>query len=129
MPKRDDRRRVNELVAEWKQRFYLHGYEVKTVFSTEADADEEVRAHIRCRLADTYHLAEITFYPVFFDQDAEEQERAIVHELAHVPIEILSHLIDQQREGVMVTPQHQEAAVERVTDWLANVIFYSKEQP
>lgn len=119
---------VADLVEKWKPRFFLEQYRIRLHFHDRQDKEEPSAAAmmVACN-ADMYHIATLHVYPLLFEEDRDIQEHDIVHELAHIPLEIFTDLIDRSRDGHVITRGEQERATERVTDWFANIILLSRK--
>ena len=131
---REDREFTNELLNHWKPIFFMDQYTVHLYFHDNPRAPEEnstlpvndpsASAVVSCAIADRYHQFSIDLYPKFFEHtDREDQEEMFVHELMHVPVEIMSEMLHRAQQGVLVTREEHRNSCERVVDWVKNVVM------
>jgi len=127
-----EKQRVTKWVRKYQERYYLHIVNIDLLFHGYAADDTERKpypepecpAQIDCELVETYHKATLNIYPCFFDDDHQDQEFTIAHELAHIVTHRLSAMIERQRAGQLVSWGEARIADEATTDHIARVTMF-----
>lgn len=66
----------------------------------------------------------VTFYPRILEEpDLGEQERKVIHELAHIITDAQKRLVRRCIADKFVTWSEITDANERATDWIANILW------
>lgn len=130
--KRLDRARVVDLIEKWRGLLLLHGHHVNVTFSETPDYDDKpgARCSASCK-ANTPYMSghRVTIYPHFLDDDADEQERKIIHELAHIITEPSRQVARELAREQIVTWREIRDTNETLTDWIASIAMALQQGP
>lgn len=125
-----ERDKVHAWVRKYQREFYLHILRINVIFhdypedAEATDGEPSCAAKMDSDLSIRYHVATLQVYPKFFNDDDEDQEFAVCHEMMHIVTYRLSRLIGHQHEGNLVTPGEAADADEAVTDLLARIVMF-----
>lgn len=126
---RSNKARIKRIVEKWRPRLFLGEWHISLSYPKE---DVEARGSGQC-LAEVsvnpvYMNAVISIYPALFKKTNEVQEHAIVHELCHCLTQEVWELMDMQHRGAAVGEHFQRESVERLTQRIANAVFYGPKR-
>jgi hypothetical protein len=124
----DTRSRFVGYIEKWRGLMLMNGWHINVRFSEEPYVDCDGKTDNECSAAmtvnDTYqsgHL--IVIYPNMLNQsDFEEQERRVIHEMAHIITHGQKALTRRLFSDKFVTWQEMTNENERATDWIANIL-------
>ena len=114
-------------VVKWRGLLLMNGYHINVEFSETAHPDKDDGETTSAEILTNHpYLSghKITIYPrILKESDEDEQERKIVHELAHIITQGQKLLVRRTIEDKFVTWEEVKNENERATDWIANIVF------
>lgn len=126
-----NKERVISWVEKWRGLLMMNGHHVNLKFHDDAHVDASGdRDRCPAQMSSNHpymsgHLMEL--FPAFLDEpDANEAERRIVHELAHIITFPQRELVRRMFRDQFVTATESRNACETATDWIANIIWALK---
>lgn len=127
----DTKQRFIEYITKWRGLLLMNGWHINVTFSETAYPDTEQPGGFddTCSAAMNTNGAymsghHLTIYPRMLKEgDHEEQERKIVHELAHIIADPSKQLTRRLFSDKYVTWAETRDTNERLTDWIANIVW------
>lgn len=121
----EDQRRIEMYIARWVPLLGLDRQHINISFA-DTPAPDDVHTMAVTRGNHPYESAHhIVFYLELLKiHSYEMQERAVVHELVHIITSLAKDVIHDILVKERFVPWHEAKKVdERMTDWIANVVF------
>lgn len=115
---------VRQMIDRWRRRLLLNEWNFNLVYPAQ-DVDCDGAGVLADISADGVYLtARIRIYPAWFRKDKQTREHVLVHELCHCFTEEAWHLLRSQNNGVAVHNHIITDAIERLTQRIANAVFW-----
>jgi hypothetical protein len=116
------------IVNKWRSKLFLGEWYFSFCDAKEditGDGNGNVIADISVN--PVYMTAVIKTFPAYYRKDKDTQEHSIVHEMCHCITEESWDAMDALVNGRLVTPKQQRDIIERLTQRIANAVYYGKK--
>lgn len=124
-PTKAEQARVRGYVEKWAVRLKLNAVNINVGFSAKPNKEHPASA-ATCTSRTPYMEALITFWPIFWEESVEQQQRVVVHELLHVVLQPTKDVACDLHNGVFVTWKHVTDVNETATDALTNILWANR---
>lgn len=123
----DDKKRLIGYIDLWRGLMLMNGWHINVEFSEKDDPDDTSSTYCSAQMHVNLPYQSghcITIYPKMItkEPDYDEQERKIVHELAHIITQGQRDLLRRMTQDKFVTWTEITNENERETDWIANIL-------
>lgn len=120
---KSEKERIRRILAKWRKRLLLEDwtFSVEIVGKPSKDGPDTILADVNP--LERYRSAHIRIYPRFWLEARQEQERSLVHEVIHAPINRVHNLIHRLVAADLANRDEVEAAVEQLTEHWTNVAW------
>lgn len=114
---------TDNLIRKWQPWLFLQEWHFD-IFFAEEDFGESPTQTIASAVCNyTYKKANITFYPRFFKDSKEEQEKTVIHELCHCHTDKVWDMLLDQNNGLLHTKNSIRDEIETLTTRMENIIY------
>lgn len=119
------RTKLTRWLNKWQRRLCLSDWTINCEFATAAHEEDQPPLSARATALASYRYLtlHITIYPDFWKDSDEEQERTVVHEMAHAITNHTRELIVRRVARKRVTDEEAADANERLTEHVCNVVW------
>jgi len=123
-PTAKQRRQIAGWIRKWQRRLLLQSWRVADpVFSERSCPDDTLTVFVESVVDPAYTSINMTVYPEFWALPEPEQERWIVHELAHGPVAALGEMAQRAVRRRQAIKQDTDRAEEALVEWIANTAW------
>lgn len=126
MKKKEDLKKLQRTIYQWQERLLLSAWRID-VYISEDPCEENEFANAKADTSVDYMDCTLTFYPMFFKQNAKEQEITIVHELCHIFTAELKQKLIWAKNGISIYETEITRMTEQATSLIERVITKAYE--
>mgnify|MGYP000858076613 FL=1 len=119
--KAHDKKWLKIKVGEMVDLFYLNGWEVETECFKEPKSDSPGAA-AEMTTVWKYRQAILKIYPCFWQLEENERKETLIHEFCHVIVARPFLLIDNTKNGHLISGNEIDDIHEHTTSWIAQII-------
>lgn len=113
---------VNGLIEKWRDWLLLNEWHISSQYGLDDKGDSPFQTFAEIDVNEVYKKARITFFPCFFKDSLEEQEKIIIHELCHCITEPAFDIMINQHNGVAYHKHQHSDCIETITQRMTNAI-------
>lgn len=123
-PTAKQRRQIAGWIKKWQRRMLLDSWRVSGPdFAERTRPDESLTVFVESVVDPAYTTIKMTVFPEFWSLTEPEQERWIVHELAHGPVAALGEMAQRAVRRRQAIKQDANRAEESLVEWIANTAW------
>ena len=116
---------VKKIAEKWKPRLNLSSWDITISLEDNDEKSCTGMVTAECTSKTMYENAHVTVFPYFFKMTKPEQEKCIVHELAHCMTEPYKDLYRKYLNFELVTSSQEREVNEKLTTGITSIIFDS----
>lgn len=119
--------RMRRWLRKWRSRLLVEHwtFEAEVLQSDHARDPDHTCAQIDVN--ERYADARLRIYPRLWRDGVKAQERAIVHEMIHAPLNHVGNLLDRLSMAGLATQAEVDDAYESLTEYITNVVWDAYE--
>ncbi len=117
-PTLKQKKRVDDLLEQFDWFFGVQNYDRAIIYKEEADGE----ACCAIERSEDYHRLTLKIYPIFWEEKIEDQRQYLLHEFCHCITGPLIDLLDEQRNGKLVSQEQTRHANERATSSMEHMV-------
>lgn len=123
MTKKQKQTEVMKFINIMQPKLFLHDWKIEVLIIEKPHHKGD---HIAADVAPDpiYKHATIRVFPSHWESDQDDRMHNLLHEMVHLIIEPLNHLIYCARNGEAITPQDQERTLERTVQHVTDSLFH-----
>lgn len=128
-PRRDKKARIRAIILKWRERLNVAEWSFVVTFEKKSMPSDPGTA--ACIIpAERYSDARVQIFPEFWAEPRITQERTLVHELSHVPLNRVANLLERLKKlSDVATGDVIEDTFEKFTEHFSNVVWDAFNEP
>lgn len=120
--------RIGKWIAKWRERLHVTGWTFDVAMKPKPHARDPQRTIAQIDVNERYADATLYVYPRIWKDSRKEQERAIVHEMIHAPMNRVANMLDKLIAAGLASKDDVDDAYEELTEYVTNVAWDAYER-
>lgn len=122
-PDKERVRRVRAMLLKWRSRLLVEDWTLTVTFHPKPLGTDSERHLAHVDVSERYKSGRVHVYPPMWEEPAIEQERTLVHEMIHAPINRVGNILDRAVKAGIATAEEVDDAYEELTEHFTNVVW------